>query len=253
MSGEEETSQKTTMPGKSWPNRPGYRPEDVIARGSGLLPNRILCSVSHCGMPMRKSIIGHVGDTNFSEALRLIEELSARVTLFVHNVSAEKVLHFSEELVLCLKVPSPQGELEAKPGVIGTLARAYRERSKADGMDSDEALAGGVAPATPEEEYVSAAREFLQVEFLEITNWQGALYELREGPIAPVLAANDRAIKIRLSPAVIFKGFKIRMAAARLKEEKAPAAPPATSEQAQRVEELLRLLPGSYSKHLILR
>src|SRR5688500_5166463 len=79
---------------------PGYRPADVIARGGGSLPNRILCSVSHCRMPMRKSIIGHVGDTSFSEALRLIEELSARVTLFVHNATAEKVLHFSEELVL---------------------------------------------------------------------------------------------------------------------------------------------------------
>ncbi|HVR74457.1 MAG TPA: PQQ-binding-like beta-propeller repeat protein, partial [Planctomycetota bacterium] len=196
---------------------------------------------------------GHVGDTNFSEALRLIEELSARVPLFVHNVSSEKVLHFSEELVLCLKVPSPQGDLEEKPGVIGLLARAYRERSKADGIASEDGLTGGAAPATSVDEYISMAREFLQVEFLEITNWHGALYELREGPIAPVLAANDRAIKIRLSPAGIFKGFKIRMAAARMKEEKAPTAPPAASEQAQRIEELLRLLPGSYSKHMILR
>ncbi|HVR74489.1 MAG TPA: hypothetical protein VMT52_09165, partial [Planctomycetota bacterium] len=113
---------------------------------------------------MRKCIIGHVGDTNFSEALRLIEELSARVTLFVHNVSSEKILHFSEELVLCLKVPSPQGDLEEKPGVIGLLAKAYRERSKAEGIASEGSLTGAAAPAIPDDDYVSAAREFLQVE-----------------------------------------------------------------------------------------
>jgi outer membrane protein assembly factor BamB/tetratricopeptide (TPR) repeat protein len=146
---------------------------------------------------MRKCFTGRVGDASFKKALAFLEE-GGRATLFVNDGVREKAIHFSQERIW--KLPwNPQGEEAARvpPGL-----RSPPEVRPATGTQPSEkpAAPGGAA-------YLEEARAFVRSEIEEVLSWQGALFEVREGPTPVRSPLWSKALEIHASPAGILVGI----------------------------------------------
>ncbi len=166
---------------------------------------------------MRKCITGHIGDPSFQEVLRLMEAGPPRSTLFIHNGSLEKAIHFSAEGSVLLELPLANPQPTQPPA----------------GLD--------------------AARERLSCALAEAFLWEGAPFEYREGPAGEILLAHEGAMKLPASPALFGEALRNARGAWVSPRMGVVAFPAKDLKPSARLEELLKLIPGTFSKHIVLR
>src|SRR5438093_746398 len=206
---------------------------------------------------MRKCVIGRVGDGTFQEAWRSLEGGSWRGTLFVHGGLVnggpmEKTIHFAETFALVLNFQPPSQTLPPTEPIEVILHwgdDGPGSSTTAPGHDSLEGSEDSQAEAKSsidDPAYLEAARRYLRTELSEVLSWEGALFELREGPIPQAMLAGEKCLKIRVSPAPLIKGLKPPPASV-------PCGTPSLlpADPLARIEELQRRLPNAFAWHLI--